>query len=63
MDRKKLLIEILYHLDEAMHLMEITEAKPDDEDQVWFAINEAHAVAEDHLNRILIANIQEAGQR
>jgi hypothetical protein len=43
-----------------MYLMEVTETKPDDGDQVWFAVNEAHAVAEDHLNLILINEIQES---
>lgn len=60
MDRKELLKKILEHLDEAMYLMEVTETKPDDGDQVWFAVNEAHAVAEDHLNLILIDEIQES---
>lgn len=57
MDRKALLKQILEHLDEAMYLMETTEAKPDDEDQVWFAVNEAHGLAETKLNEILFAEM------
>ncbi len=57
MDRKELLKKILEHLGEAMYLMETTEAKPDDEDQVWFAVNEANSLAETKLNEILIAEM------
>lgn len=55
MARKELLKKILEHLGEAMYLMETTEVKPDDADEVWFAVNEANSVAEDRLNTILIA--------
>ena len=55
MDRKALLLKLLDQLDEAMYLMETTEAKPDDGDEVWFALTEAHSVAETQLNEILIA--------
>jgi hypothetical protein len=55
MDRKELLKKILHHLDEAMHLMETTEVKPDDADVVWLAVNEAHSLAETKLNEILVA--------
>ena len=54
MDRKTLLKKILAHLGEAMYLMEITEVKPDEADEIWFAINEANSLVEDHLNMILI---------
>lgn len=54
MDRKELLKKILHHLGEAMHLMETSEVKPDDRDEIWFAINEANSLAEDHLNDILV---------
>lgn len=57
MDRRELLKKILAHLGEALYLMETTEAKPDDADEIWFAVNEAHSLAEDHLNRILIEDI------
>jgi hypothetical protein len=57
MDRKALLKKILGHLDEAMYLMETTEAKPDDADEVWFAVNEAHSLAETKLNEILVAEM------
>jgi len=57
MDRKELLTKILAHLGEALYLMETTEAKPDDSDEVWFAVNEANSVAEDKLNEILMAEI------
>jgi hypothetical protein len=55
MDRKELLKKILEHLGEALYLMETTEAKPDDADEVWFAVNEANSLAEDKLNDILMA--------
>lgn len=58
MDRKALLLKILEHLGEALHLMETTEAKPDDADEVWFAVNEANSLAEDKLNTILMENAQ-----
>jgi hypothetical protein len=54
MDRKELLTEILFHLETALYLMETTAAKPDDEDVVWFAVNEAQSVAEERLNEILM---------
>ena len=60
MDRKTLLKKILAHLGEALHLMETTEVKPDDADEIWFAVNEANSLAEDHLNRILIEEMQQA---
>lgn len=59
MDRKELLKKILEHLGEALYLMETTEAKPDDADAVWFAVNEANSVAEDQLNQILMAEIKQ----
>ena len=59
MDRKALLKKILEHLGEALYLMETTEAKPDDEDAVWFAVNEANSLAEDRLNEMLIKDIKE----
>jgi hypothetical protein len=57
MTRKELLEKILDHLCEALHLMYTTEAKPDDADEVWFAVNEATSVAEDKLNSILFADM------
>lgn len=62
MDRKTLLKAILGHLDEVLYLMETTEAKPDDEDAVWFAVNEAHSVAEERLNEILVDDIRAVPQ-
>lgn len=59
MDRKELLKKILEHLGEALYLMETTEVKPDDADEIWFAVNEANSLAEDHLNRILVAEIRD----
>lgn len=52
MNRKELLERILEHLGEALHLMETTEVKPDDADEVWFAVNEANSLAEDKLSEI-----------
>jgi hypothetical protein len=57
MDRKALLLKLVDQLGEALYLMETTEAKPDDGDEVWFAINEAHSVAETKLNEILFAEM------
>ena len=48
MDRKEILNKILNHLDEALYIMEISDIKPDDSDEVWFAINEAYSVAMGH---------------
>jgi len=52
MNRKELLKKILEHLGEALYLMETTEVKPDDADEVWFAVNEANSLAEDKLSEI-----------
>jgi len=57
MNRKELLTKILNHLGEALYLMETAEVKPDDADEVWFAVNEANSIAEDQLNSILAAAI------
>ena len=53
MDRKSLLLKILNHLDEALYLMETCPDKPDDEDAVWFAVNEAHAITEEQFNKVM----------
>ena len=58
MDRKALLKKILEHLDEALYAMEITEAKPDDEDAIWNGIMAVHGTAESELNQILVAEIR-----
>lgn len=53
MDRKSLLLKVLQHLDEALYLMERCEDKPDDEDAVWFAVNEAHSITEEQFNKVM----------
>lgn len=62
MDRRALLIEILFHLDSALHLMEISEDKPDDEDAIWNGIMAVHGTAETQLNLILIDEIEAQDQ-
>lgn len=59
MDRKALLKKILEHLDEALYAMEISEAKPDDEDAIWNGIMAVHGTAEAELNRIIMDNIRD----
>lgn len=59
MDRKELLKKILDHLGEALYLMETTEAKPDDDDDVWSAVNDANELVETKLNAMLMAEIKE----
>lgn len=54
MDRRTLLIEILFHLDSALHLMETCPDKPDDEDAIWNGIMAVHGTAENQLNGILL---------
>lgn len=57
MDRRKLLIEILFHLDSALQLMDEAVDKPDDEDVIWNGIMAVHGTAEAHLNAILMDGI------
>ncbi len=59
MTRKDLLKKLCGYLDEAMYLLETTAEKPDDNDEIWFTLNEAHSLVEDHLNAILIKEIKE----
>lgn len=57
MERKKLLLKILEHLDEALYLMETTETKPDDQDVIWNGIMAVHGAAEHELNKLLMESM------
>ena len=58
MTRKDLLKKLCGHLDEAMYLLETAAVKPDEKDEIWFAVNEAASLVESHLNDILIKEIK-----
>ena len=57
MDRKALLLKLEELLEEALYLMETTEAKPDDGDEVWAAITEAYSMVETKLDETLAAEM------
>ena len=62
MDRKALLLKLVDQLGEALYLMETTEAKPDDGDEVWFATgSEIAAHYREHCWDATVADITRRG--
>ena len=58
MDRKKLLTEILFHLDMAIQLM--NEADTAEDDVIWNGVMAVHGAAETELNLILVQEMHQA---
>lgn len=47
---QELLSKLQILLDEAMYLMENNLVKPDENDHIWFTINDAHSFVRECLN-------------
>jgi hypothetical protein len=58
MTKKSLLIKILEQLDSAIYIMDCSREKPDEKDEIYGLIQEAHNKAENELNRLEFQSLQ-----